>query len=106
MKRLMAALFVASICAVGLTGCGGGELPQVETVEAPVISPIDEAKSLLQNYANGQPVTSEAESFADIATRAKDFDDVKGALIEQGFNQIKANPAAAQSIASGLLKQL
>ena len=89
-----------------LAGCAQSGTPKVETVKAPEPDPIAEVKAMLTNYSNGQPVTSEAESFTDLAARVKAKDAAKGEVIEKGLNEIKANPASAQSKARELLKKL
>ena len=63
-------------------------------------------KTILTNYANGMPVTSEAESFADLAAQVKARDAAKGEIAEKGLADIKANPASAKSKAAELLKKL
>lgn len=81
-------------------------MPQVETVQAPVADPIAEAKTILTNYSNGMPVTSEAESFPDLVARVKEKDAAKGEILDKGLSQIKQNPATAQAKAKELLRQL
>ena len=82
------------------------EKPKVEKVEAPVADPLVEAKAILNNYANGMPVTSEAESFPELVSRVKEKDAAKGAILEKGLAEIKTNPASAKAKATDLLKQL
>jgi hypothetical protein len=96
---------ICVVCGMALLGCNQGT-PQVETYEAPPSDPLAEAKTILTNYANGMPVTSEAESFPDLAQRVKEKDPAKGELLEKGLQAIKANPASAKSKATELLKQL
>jgi hypothetical protein len=99
--------FVGLVAAsLGLSGCGGGETPQVQTYEAPQADPLTEAKAILNNYAGGMPVTSEAESFSDLAARVKEKDPTKGEVLEKGLAEIKANPSTAQTKAKELLKKL
>jgi len=90
----------------GFVGCGGGQLPKVETFQAPAPDPVARAKTILTNYANGMPVTSEASSFDDIVSAVKAKDTAKGEILEKGFAAIKANPTTAKSKATELLKQL
>jgi hypothetical protein len=89
-----------------LAGCGMSGTPKVETVQAPAPDPIARVKTMLTNYANGAPVTSEADSFADLAAKVKEKDPVKGELVEKGLADIKANPGSAKSKAAELLKKL
>jgi hypothetical protein len=104
MRRLL--LVVAMFAGAGLLGCSRAETPQVQRVEAPASDPLVEAKTILNNYANGMPVTSEAESFPELIARAKEKDAAKGAVLEKGLLEIKANPANARTTATELLKQL
>jgi hypothetical protein len=97
---------LAAVACGGVIGCSGGETPKVEKVEAPVADPLVEAKAILNNYANGMPVTSEAESFPELVSRVKEKDAAKGAILEKGLAEIKTNPASAKAKATDLLKQL
>src|SRR5438067_395644 len=86
-------------------GCNSGT-PKVEVVKAPAPDPIARVKAMLTNYANGMPVTSEADSFADLAGQVKAKDPAKGEIVEKGLMEIKANPASAKTKANELLKKL
>jgi hypothetical protein len=103
MIRWMAAVAVGFAL---LTGCAQSGTPKVEVVKAPEADPIAEVKAMLTNYANGQPVTSEAEEFGPLAERVKAKDAAKGELVAKGLSEIKANPASAQTKAKELLKKL
>ena len=105
MKRIVVVL-VCAWCCPWLVGCGGGQLPKVETFQAPAPDPVARAKAILTNYANGMPVTSEASSFDDIVSAVKAKDAAKGEILEKGFAAIKANPNTAKTKATELLKQL
>jgi len=89
-----------------LTGCGMSGTPKVETVQAPAPDPVARVKTMLTNYANGMPVTSEADSFADLAAQVKAKDAAKGEIVEKGLAEIKANPGSAKTKANELLKKL
>jgi hypothetical protein len=97
---------VIAVSVAMLAGCAQSGTPKVETVKAPEANPIAEVKAMLTNYSNGQPVTSEAESFGELAERVKLKDAGKGEVIEKGLAEIKANPASAQAKARELLKKL
>jgi hypothetical protein len=101
-----AAMADVTLCAVLMTaGCNSGT-PKIETVQAPAPDPVARVRTILTNYANGMPVTSEAESFADLAAQVKAKDAAKGEIVEKGLADIKANPASAKSKAAELLKKL
>jgi hypothetical protein len=106
MKRIFVAAAVAMSATLGLVGCGPSGTPTMETVKAPEEDPIARAKAILTNYANGMPVTSEAESFADLAAKVKAKDAAKGELLDKGLSEIKARPATAQAKAKELLPKL
>lgn len=106
MKSLWVATLIASVGVVALPGCGPSQTPKIETFQVPVPDPIARAKTILTNYTNGMPVTSEAESFAEIAAQVKAKDATKGEILEKGFAAIKATPATAKTKATELLKQL
>lgn len=101
-KSIALALFV--LCA-GLVGCGNDK-PKVETIEAPPANPLAEAKAILTNYANGMPVTSEAETFPEIVQRVRAVDPAKADILEKGFREIKANRQNPGPKAKELLKKL
>ena len=99
----VARAFLLAVCL--FLGCSSGT-PKVEVVKAPAPDPIARVKTMLTNYANGMPVTSEAESFADLAAQVKQKDAAKGEIVEKGLAEIKANPSSAKTKASELLKKL
>jgi hypothetical protein len=105
MGRLLLAVVLAMV-GIALVGCQGGETPKVETLEAPPPDPLVEAKNILTNYANGMPVTSEAEGFPNLISRVKEKDPAKGAILEKGLTEIAAQPTTAKAKATELLKQL
>ena len=106
MIRAILAAALVFVISGGMAGCAQSGTPKVETVKAPESDPIAEAKTILTNYANGMPVTSEAESFTELAARVKEKDAAKGEAVEKGLSEIKANPASAQAKAKELLKKL
>lgn len=89
-----------------LTGCGDSGRRPVQNIEVKEADPINEAKALLTNYVNGQPVTSEAESFPDLIKRVKEKDPAKGAILEKGLADIMKVKAAPAGKAKELLKKL
>lgn len=100
---IVAALFGAAC--VSLAGCGG-DTPKVETYNVPEPDPLDEAKGVLTNYANGMPVTSEAQSFPNLVSRVREKHPEKADILDQGLQEILANPSTAKAKSEALLKQL
>jgi len=103
--RSLAVLALMAVLLPGFVGCGGDTV-QEETIQVPQVSALEEAKQILQNYANGALVTSEAAGFPDLIARVKAEDAAKGAELEKGLNQIKAQPNNRASIAKNLLTRL
>src|SRR5437868_1847109 len=97
-------LLAAALSTIFFTGCGMSGTPKVETVQSPAPDPMARVKTMLTNYANGAPVTSEAASFEDLAAQVKAKDAAKGEIVEKGLADIKAHPASAKIKAGELLK--
>lgn len=98
----------AAVVAVGLlalVGCGDGG-QRIKTVEAPSVDPIAEAKAILNNYANGMPVTSEASEFPDLVARVKAKDPAKGDILEKGLADIQKSKSGVREKAKALLQKL
>ena len=106
MRRVVVAFAIVGSAGLGIIGCSQSGTPKVETVKAPEADPLAEAKTILTNYANGMPLTSEAESFPALAARVKAKDAAKGEILEKGLGEIKASPSSAQAKAKELLKKL
>jgi len=87
-------------------GCAPSGTPAIDQVKAPAEDQLAEAKTILTNFANGMQVTSEAESFPQLAARVKAKDAAKGEILEKGLEDIKAHPTSAQAKAKELLKKL
>jgi hypothetical protein len=100
------ALAVVSFAGIFVIGCGGSGTPQVKQVEVPMPTGVERAKLLLKQYAQGQPLGSEVEEFPQIIEEAKKADPQKGAILEQGLNNIRTNPNQRVKIAEELLQKL
>ena len=88
---------------LGLWGCGAG-------AKAPVVDKpqnvVEQAKVILNEYAQGGPMGSEAARFEDIVEELKKTDPQKATILEKGFADIKKSPNSRQAKARELLKQL
>ena len=103
MLRLLLCIALLLV-AGGLVGCSGGvKEKQIEIKEK---SSLDEAKQVLQNYANGAPLSSEVDSFPDLVNRVKAEDEAKATIVEDAFKKIQESPSKRQSIARETLKKL
>jgi hypothetical protein len=88
--QLVAILFVA---AAALSGCSQGVKEETFTVKQ--VAALDQAKEILQRYAKGQPMASEASTWPQIIEDVKKTDPEKGKILEKGIADIeksKANP--------------
>lgn len=97
---LGSALLAAVVC----SGCNPGT-PEVKTYQVKTASGIDQAKQLLERYANGSPLGSEVTSFPQIVSEVKKTDPQKADVLEKGLADLqKGGDTAAK--AKELLKQL
>ena len=90
-QKLTACLMVG-IALVVLGGCGKSGVPARKTYQVPMKGPLDEAKSLLENYANGQPLGSEASRFKDLVDAVRKTDPAKADILEKGFAELQKTP--------------
>src|SRR5947209_5990170 len=86
----------------GLWGCSTGSKP----IEVKPQGGVERAKVILNDYAQGNPMGSEAETFAEIVEEVRKSDPQKATILEKGFADIKRSPGSRSSKAKELLKQL
>ena len=89
---------------LALAGCARG--PREKVIPIPAGDPLANARSVLQRYAEGQPVASEATSFPHFVEDLRKVDPARADILEKGLNDIQADPAARVSIAKALLPKL
>lgn len=106
--RHLGCLMIALAVAVAVLGCGPSVKQERIQIKAPAASnPLEEATSLLQRYADGQPLTSEATSFPGLVERVRKEDSAKADILEAGFSELqKAPPAARPAKAKEILSKL
>jgi hypothetical protein len=83
--------------------CGCGKDPPVEVKPQ---SGLERAKGILNDYANGAPMGSEAETFEEIVAEVRQTDPQKAMILEKGFADLKRSPKNLSGKARALLKQL
>lgn len=88
---------------LGLWGCGGGTGPQPELKPQ---SGVERARVILNDYAQGNPMGSEAMTFEEIVDEVRKTDPQKATILEKGFADLKRSPANRGAKARELLKQL
>src|SRR5262249_37620354 len=82
---------------------GGGKDPPVEVKPQ---SGLERAKGILNDYANGAAMGSEAETFEEIVEEVRKTDPQKAMILEKGFADLKRSPKKLSDKARPLLKQL
>ena len=99
MRKAIAIIFMVFL---GLWGCGGGK-------DAPKVQPqsgLERAKAILNDYAQGVPMRSEAMTFDEIVEEVRKTDPQKATILEKGFADLKRSPGNRRAKARELLKQL
>jgi hypothetical protein len=77
-----------------------------KTYEVPMPTGIEQAKTLLQRYVDGQPLGSEVTNFPQMIEEAKKADLQKGEILEQGLQALQQSPGNLQAQAKALLEKL
>jgi hypothetical protein len=91
------------VALLGLWGCGQGKGTQAR---AKPQSGLERARVILNDYAQGSRVGSEAMTFEEIVEEVRKTDPKKAAILEKGFADVKRSPGNPGPIARELLKQL
>lgn len=100
-SRLLAVLALAVLA----FGCGSGRrTPQ--TVEVKGHDPMQQVKATLQNYVNGQPLTSEVQTFDYLVEEVRKVDAAKADTLKAGLEDIKKTPNNPGPKARALLQRL
>ena len=103
MVRAWLGVGIIFMALLGLWGCGGGKGPQTE-VQAQ--SGLERAKVILNDYAQGAPMGSEAMTFEEIVGEVRKTDPQKATILEKGFADLKRSPGNRSVKARELLKKL
>lgn len=87
-----------------LPGCRPANLPKTRII--PIVNDaFVEAKSLLQGYAEGLPVSSEREKFGTLINSVRASDPEAANWLGKTLAEIEAKPAQAQGIAKKALSK-
>ncbi len=87
-----------------LMGCGSDR--PVESIQIKTVSKLEEAKSLLSNYAKGNPLGSEAVTFPRLIEEVKKENPERGAILEKGLNELQKMKGNIAGKAKELLTKL
>ena len=102
MVRAQLALGIVCLALLGLCGCGSNSPP----VEVQPQSGLERAKVILNDYASGVPLGSEAMAFEEIVAEVRKTDQEKATILEKGFADLKRSPQSLREKARALLRQL
>jgi hypothetical protein len=99
-------LGLACIVVGTVWGCGPATSTPVKTFTVKMPTGLERAKGLLENYANGSQMSSEATSFSEIVEEVKKTDPQKAQILEDGFADLQKSPQNLRVNAQALLKRL
>jgi hypothetical protein len=85
-------LGLAVVATTGCTSPVDEEQIQVNAASDPLAQP----RSILQSYAQGQPLGSEATSFEYLVEQVRKTDPQKADVLQQGFQEIEKTPPASR----------
>ena len=101
MVRTWLALGIIFVALLGHSGCR-----KAPPVEIQPQSGLERAKGILNDYASGAPLGSEAATFEEIVAEVRQTDEQKATILEKGFADLKRSPQNLSGKARALLKQL
>src|SRR3954468_592622 len=102
MVRAWLGVGIAFMALLALCGCASKAPP----VEIQPQSGLEQAKVILNDYANGVPMGSEAATYEDVVAEVRKTDPQKATILEKGFADLKRSPQNLRDKARALLKQL
>ncbi len=105
----MLRLTFAALAVIPLFVVGCGQGPREEQTIAVKASndPLELPRSVLRQYAAGQPMGSEAAGFDAMIETVRKADPARADVLQKGLEEIKAaNPAARAGMANALLEKL
>jgi len=89
-------------------GCNSGSGVEEKTIEVSANNdPLNEPRSILKRYAEGQAMGSEVDGFPDIVKRVEAIDAERAQILEEGFAELKeASAGERKTLAAELLEKL
>jgi hypothetical protein len=102
MVRVWLGIGIIFVTLVGLCGCGSNSPPVVVQPQ----SGLERAKAILNDYASGVPMGSEAATFEEVVAEVRKTEPQKATILEKGFADLKRSPQNPRDKARALLKQL
>ena len=102
MVRARLGVRIVFMALLGLCGCGSYSPPVVVQPQ----SGLERAKVILNDYASGVPMGSEAATYEEVVAEVRKTDPQKATILEKGFADLKRSPQNLRDKARALLKQL
>ena len=102
MVRARLGVGIVFMALLGLCGCGSNSPP----VQVQPQSGLERAKGILNDYASGVPLGSEAATYEEVVAEVRKTDQQKAVILEKGFADLKRSPQNLSGKARALLKQL
>ena len=101
MVRAWLGVGIIFVALLGLCGCR-----KAQPVEVKPQKGLERAKGILNDYANGAPMASEAATFEEIVAEVRKTDPQKATILEKGFADLRRAPGNRSATARELLKKL
>jgi hypothetical protein len=101
MVRARLGVGIIFVALLGLCGCG-----KDPPVEVQPQGGLERARQILNDYADGATMGSEAETFDEIVAEVRKTDPQKATILEKAFADLKRSPKDPSGKARALLKQL
>ena len=101
-----AALALLGAPIAGLLGCGPTGKVESQTIEVKQNAALEQAKQLLGNYSQGQPLGSETTTFQGLVDEVRKADPTRADILEKGFAELQKPKANTAAKAKEILKQL
>ncbi len=96
-----------ALCSFTLPLLGCSQSSQKERViPLKASASMNNARSILENYAKGAPITSEADSFDAVVAGVRKENPEAADTLEKAFKDIRQNPGNRARIAKETLKEL
>src|SRR5438128_7625303 len=88
------------------SGCGAPGGVQEKTYVGEPQPALEQAKQILQNYAGGAPMASEASSFPQLIEEVRKTDPQKADILDKGFADLQKTKSGLAAKAKALLAKL
>ena len=102
MIRARHGIGIVFMALLGLCGCGRNS----SHVEIQPQSGLERAKVILNDYASGVPIGSEAATYEEVVAEVRKTDPQKATILEKGFADLKRSKQNLRDKARALLNQL